>query len=121
MFYWLGIFIKIRAVMAFIGTCIVTGGLFGEILTWIVVHVSDLLGSVAGKAFGVALPGLGVIVLAVIWLHDLHPKKSAKGRTFWIGIALAACLVAGLSSWTALNHIPANVRNGVGTATTIGG
>jgi hypothetical protein len=120
-FFYLGIFIKVRAILAFVGTCIVTGGLFGSLLTKAAVLVSGVLGTLAGKAFGVAIPGLIVVVLLVIFLHDLHPKKSASGRTFWVGVALAACLVAGVSSWSTLNHVPASVRNGVGNATRIGG
>lgn len=120
-FHWLGIFITIRAILAFIGTCIVTGGLFGHLLTWAADHVSALLGAVAGKAFGIAVPGLLVIVLGIVFLHDLHPRKGTRPRTMFVGIALAACLVAGLSTFSALNSVPANIRNGVGTVTTIGG
>jgi hypothetical protein len=121
LFYWLGIFVTFRAVLAFIGTCVVTGGLFGSILTRAAIFVSNLTNTVVGKAFGVAIPGLLVIVLLIIFVHDLHPKKGAGKRTFWIGIALAACLVAGLSSFQTLNQLPGNVRTGVGNVSTIGG
>jgi hypothetical protein len=120
-FHWLGVFVKARAIMAFIGTCIVTGGLFGHLISRGVDIVSGLLGSLAGKVFGVALPGVLVIVLGIVFIHDLHPRKSASGRTMYVGIALAACLVAGISTIPALNSVPANVRNGVGTVKTIGG
>lgn len=120
-FFWLGIFTKLRAIMAFAGTCIVTGGLFGELLGKVASFVSGLLGSLAGKAFGVSVPGLLAIVLLAVFAHDLHPRKPASGRTLWVAIALAACLTAGVSSWPALNHVPATVRNGVGNVTTIGG
>ena len=117
MFYWLGVLPKIQVILAFIGTCIVTGGLFGSLLTRGVTLVSNLLGTVTGKIFGVAIPGLLVIILLILFIHDLSPRKNAGKRTFWVGIALAACLVAGLSSFTALNQVPANVRTGVSTTT----
>ena len=117
MFYWLGILPKIQVILAFIGTCIVTGGLFGSLLTRGVTLVSNLLGTLTGKIFGVAIPGLLVIILGILFIHDLMPRRNAGKRTFWVGIALAACLVAGLSSFTALNQVPANVRTGVSTTT----
>jgi hypothetical protein len=117
LFYWLGIMPKIQVILGFIGTCIVTGGLFGSLLAKAATFVSNLLGTLTGKIFGIAVPGLLVIVLLVIFIHDLSPKKKAGKRTFWVGVALAACLVAGLSSFTALNQVPANVRTGVSSAT----
>lgn len=120
-FYWLGVLPKVQVILAFIGTCIVTGGLFGSLLGRGVTLVSNLTGTLTGKIFGVAIPGLLVIVLLILFLHDLSPKKNAGKRTFWVGIALAACLVAGLSSFQALNQLPGNVRTGVGNVSTIGG
>ena len=117
MFYWLGILPKIQVILGFIGTCIVTGGLFGHLLTRAVTLVSNLLGTLTGKIFGAAVPGLLVIILGILFIHDLLPKNTTRKRTFWVGIALAACLVAGLSSFTALNNVPANVRTGVSTTT----
>ena len=120
LFHWLHIFTRIRAGLAFLGTCIVAGGLFGHLLTKGVTVVSDLTNTLVGKAFGVAVPGLIVIVLGVIFIHDLHPKGGgASRRTMWVGMALAACLVAGVSSFAALNQLPASVRTGV--SSTIGG
>ena len=117
MFYWLGILPKIQVILGFTGTCIVTGGLFGHLLTRAVTLVSNLLGTLTGKIFGAAVPGLLVIILGILFIHDLLPKNTTGKRTFWVGIALAACLVAGLSSFTALNNVPANVRTGVSTTT----
>lgn len=119
LFHWLGIFTRLRAVLGFIGTCIVAGGLFGSLLTRGVTLVSNLTNTVFGKIFGVVVPGLLVIVLLVIFIHDLHPKGGgASKRTLWVGIALAACLGAGLSSFATLNQLPSSVRTGV--STTIG-
>lgn len=120
-FHWLRILHKTRIILAFLGTCIVSGGLFGSLLTKAVLLVSGLLGTLTGKVFGVTVPGLLVVVLGILFLHDLHPKTGPPAkRTMWVGIALAACLVAGISSFSALNHLPADVRNGTGSATQIG-
>lgn len=118
--FWLGIMPKTQVILGFIGTCIVTGGLFGTLLTRLVLVVSHLTTSLTGRIFGIAIPGLLVIVLGIVFIHDLSPKKSAGKRTFWVGIALAAALVAGLSSFPALNQVPANVRTGVSTNVTGG-
>jgi|SRR6185437_5184113 len=118
LFHWLRIFVKIRAILAFVGTCIVTGGLFGHALTWVVLHVQALTNSLTGKIFGAAIPGLVVIVLAIIFVHDLHPKGGGSSRrTMFVGAALAACLVAGVSSFSTLNNVPAAVRTGVSSST----
>lgn len=119
--YWLGRLPKAQVILAFIGTCIVTGGLFGHVLGRAAVWVDHATNAVTAKLFGASIPGLLVIILAIIFFHDLHPKNGASKRTFWIGIAFAACLVAGLSTFQTLNHLPATVRTGVGNASTIGG
>lgn len=118
--FGLGIMPKTQVILGFIGTCIVTTGLFGSLLTRGVTLVSHLTNTLTGKIFGVAVPGLLVIVLVIVFIHDLAPKHSSGRRTFFIGIALAASLAAGLSSFTALNQIPANVRTGVSSNVTGG-
>jgi hypothetical protein len=116
-FHYFSIFTKLRAVLGFIGTCIVTGGLFGHVLTWVVLHVAALTNSLTGKVFGVAIPGLIVIVLLVVFVIHLHPRgRGASKSTMFIGMALAACLVAGISSFTTLNHVPTAVRTGVSSS-----
>ena len=42
LFHWLGIFTRLRAILGFVGTCIVVGGLFGSLLTRGVTLVSNL-------------------------------------------------------------------------------
>ena len=115
--FWLGIMPKTQVILGFIGTCVVTTGLFGTLLEKGVRLVSNLTDAVTARVFGVAVPGLIVIVVAIVFVHDLMPKHSAGRRTFFIGIALAAALGAGLSSFQALNAIPANVRTGITTTT----
>jgi hypothetical protein len=116
--FWLGIMPKTQVILGFIGTCIVTTGLFGTLLAKGVVLVSNLTNALTAKIFGVAVPGLLVVVLGIIFVHDLMPKHSSGKRTFFIGITLAAALGAGLSTIPALNAIPANVRTGITTTTT---
>jgi hypothetical protein len=119
--YWLGKMPRTQVILAFIGTCVITNGLFGSILTRGALWLDRATNAVTGKLFGVAIPGLLVIVLGVIFVHDLMPKHSASRRTFWVGVALAACLVAGLSNFATLNNVPATVRTGVSNVSTIGG
>jgi hypothetical protein len=119
--YFLRIFAKLRAVLAFLGVCLLGGGLFSSLLVRGAHAVSSLTDSLVGKIFGVAVPGLIVIVLGIFFIHDLHPKGGgASKRTFWLGIALAAFLVAGVSTFATLNGIPADVHNGVSTVTSGG-
>jgi|ERR1035441_9241662 hypothetical protein len=121
--YWLGIFRRLQVIGGFVGTCIVTSGIFGEIVVKVARWLDGFTNAVVGKVFGVAVPGLLVIILAIIFIYDLHPRGGGGGsrRTLFVGILLAACLVAGLSSFQTLNTVPANVRNGVGNASTITG
>lgn len=122
-FHYFQIFTKSRAILAFTGTCIVTGGLFGTMLGKAAHMVANVTNTATGKVFGVAVPGLIVLVLGLIWVIHLHPKgRGASKSTMFIGIALAACLVAGISSVKALNAAPATVRTGVSNvSSTIGG
>lgn len=114
LFYWLKVLPATRAILAFIGTCIVTGGLFGSLMSRAAHFVANFTDTLTGKIFGVGIPGVLVIILGVIFVHDLLPKGGgASKRTMWVGLALAACLVAGLSSFQALNQLPANVQQGV--------
>jgi hypothetical protein len=118
--FWLGKLPKIQVILGFVGTCIVTGGLFGHAVNRVMVFLSNATDGVANKVLGVGIPGLLVIVLGIIVIHDMHPKNKASRRTFFAGLALAACLVAGVSSFSTLNNVPTGVRNGVDNASTIG-
>ena len=117
-FYVLGIFATVRAILAFVGTCLIgTVGFLGGALHAIALWVSNLAASVTGWAFAAPVGGLVLVVIAgVIFIHDLHPKNSAGKRTGFAGIALALVLIAGVAQIPALNGIPASVRNGVGNA-----
>ena len=117
-FYFLGIFATLRAVLAFVGTCILgTAGFIGSALsaagTWLV----NLANSGTSWAFGIGLGGTAlVIITGVIFVHDLMPKHTAGKRTGWAGVFLAVLLVAGVSGIPALNHLPGQVQKGVSNA-----
>ena len=118
-FYWLGIFGTIRAVLAFVGTCLLgTAGFLGGILNTLAGWVASLANSGTGWAAGVAIGGtLLVFGTGIVFVHDLMPKHTAGRRTGWAGIALAAFLLAGASAIPALNAIPSSVTNAVTTVT----
>ena len=119
-FHWLSIFATVRAIFAFVGVCLIgavgwVGRMLADVATW----AAHLGGSTTGWAFGIAVPAVVFLVLAVILLHDLHPRHGATKRTGWIAIAVAALLVAGVSGIKAAQSIPSGVRSGVSNARTI--
>jgi hypothetical protein len=120
-FYWLAIFATARAILAFVGTILLgTAGFVGGALQAVVAWLVALADSVTGWAFAAPLGGLVLTLIAgTIFLHDLHPKKTASKRTGWAGIALAALLVAGVSGIPALANVPATVQQGVTNARTV--
>lgn len=122
-FYWLSIFATTRAVLAFVGTCLIgTAGFLGGALHALATWVTQLASSASSWAVGIGLGGtILVIITGVIFVHDLMPKKTAGRRTGWAGIALAALLIAGVSGIQSLNNVPANVRTGVTNAKTVVG
>ena len=111
-------FPAVRAVLIFLGICLM-GGKIAVILAAVARGVSHLFDSLAGKLFGAVVPGLLVVILGIVLATHLHPKGKGAGRsTFWISAFLACLLVAGVSSFTAVNGIPADIRTGV---TNVGG
>jgi hypothetical protein len=123
-FYWLKIFAATRAILGFIGICLLgLNGVAGGILTTITTWVASLLGVATGALFGVEIGALLLLIpVGVMFIHDLHPKNSAGTRTGWAGIALAVLLVTGVSGFQGLNAIPGAVRTGVtNVQTSLGG
>lgn len=120
-FYFLSIFATVRAILAFVGTCLVgTVGFLGGALHATALWISNFTDSVTGWAFAASVGGLVLVVITgVIFIHDLMPKKTAGKRTGWAGIALAALLIAGVSGISQLNNIPGGVQNGVTNARTV--
>jgi hypothetical protein len=119
-FYFLSILATTRAVLAFVGMCLIgtagfLGGVFHDIATWL----ANLANSATSWGVGVGVGGTAlVIITGVIFIHDLMPKHTAGKRTGWAGIGLAALLIAGVSGIAALNNIPSGVVHGVTNAKT---
>lgn len=115
-FMFLGIFKRLRAVLIFLGICLLSSGLITSLLTALARLVSNLTDAAFGKLFGVAVPGIIVLIAGAFLIHDLHPRGGgASKRTYWLAAFVAACLIAGVSSIGALNAIPADVHTGVTT------
>jgi len=92
-FYWLGIFVKIRAILAFLGAVAIgSGGTVGHLLERIATGLQTAAGTIVAWLFGAAVPGLLFAVALTIAIHDLHPKKGAGKRTGWIALLLGASL-----------------------------
>jgi hypothetical protein len=115
LFHWLNIFAKTRTVLALIAA-IGIGGFLGRALVRVVIWLTHLTGTVTGWALGVALPSALFLVLAVILIHDLHPKKGASRRTAYVALGVGALLVAGVTGIpalaplaSALRSLPANI------------
>jgi hypothetical protein len=112
--HWLTIFANIRAVIAFIGVCCIGAvGFVGRLLADVATWAAHIGGSATGWGFGVAVPAVVFIVLA------LHPRHGATKRTGWIAIAVAALLIAGVAGIKSAESIPSAVRTGVTNARTI--
>lgn len=117
-FLFLRIFAATRAVLIFVGICLM-GGKLAAILTAVARGVSHVTDALLGKLFGAVVPGLLVLVMGIILVTHLHPKgKGAARSTFWISAFLACLLVAGVSTFAAVNGIPADIKTGV---TSVGG
>ena len=109
-FYFLGIFAKTRAVFAFLGAVAIgTGGALGHLLTRIATALADAGGALTAWLFGGAIAGVLFIVAAVIFIHDMHPKKGATRRTGWIALLLGASLAAAAVTIPALAPVASGV------------
>jgi outer membrane murein-binding lipoprotein Lpp len=116
-------FVRFGVIAAMVGVCLLGGGLLSQMLVKGARMLSHLTDSVAaGKLLGVGIPGLLVVVLIILVVNDLHKKGSGTTgkRTLVLGIALAACLVAGVSSFSTLNQAPRNLQTTVSTVSTGG-
>lgn len=111
LFYWLGVFVKLRAVMAFLGAVAVTGGAVGHLLTRAAGALQNADGTVTAWLFGGAIAGLLFLAALVVFLHDMHPKKGAGNRTGWIALLLGASLGAAGAAIPALAPVASGVNS----------
>ena len=118
LFYWLGIFAKTRAVFAFLGAVAVTGGAVGRLLSRIVTALAGAGGTLTTWLFGTAVAGVLFIAAAVIFIHDMHPKKGAGKRTGWIALLLGASLATAAVTIPALAPVVSWINSLLATVTT---
>ena len=119
LFYWLGIFAKTRAAFAFLGAVAIgTGGTLGHFLNRIAAALADAGGAVTAWLFGGAIAGVLFIVAAVIFIHDMHPKKGATRRTGWIALLLGASLTTAAVTIPALAPLASGVNSLLANVTT---
>jgi len=112
LFYWLGIFAKLRAVLAFLGAVwIGSGGVIGRLFTDIGLFLQRIGGAVTAWAFGGAILGLGFLVVAIIFLHDMHPKHGASKRTGWVALLAGITLVSAAAVIPALGPVVSAVES----------
>jgi hypothetical protein len=119
-FHWRDVWPKAQVYMAFIGVCLAAAGAWEHWLVKGITFANKGTGTISEKLFGQAVPGLLFAILAAIVLIDVFKKKKATRSTFLCSIALAACLVAGLSPFKSANNVPANLRGGVQSNVTNG-
>jgi hypothetical protein len=118
-FYWLGIFAKTRAVFAFLGAVAVgSGGAFGHLLGRVTGALGNAGGALTAWLFGGTVAGLLFIAAAVIFIHDMHPKKGATRRTGWIALLLGASLATAAAAIPALAPVVSGVNSLLANVTT---
>jgi hypothetical protein len=110
LFYWLGIFAKFRVFLA-VAAVIGLGGFLGRALVVVAGWLQHVTGTITGWLLGVSIPAALFAGLAVVLIHDLHPRHGATRRTSWIAMAVAALLVAGVAGIPALAPLAGALRS----------
>lgn len=111
-FHYLRVLAITRAVLAFLGAVAVgltgtVGRIAGDVAGW----AQSAVGTVTTWAFGATLSAALFIVLAIVLVHDLHPRKGASARTGYLALAVGILLVAGVSQFPALAPVVEWVRS----------
>jgi hypothetical protein len=118
-FHFLGILATTRAVLVFLGVVVVgTSGFIGRMLGDIGTWAQHAFGSVTNWAIGVPLAAGLAIVVAIVVIHDLHPKNSATKRTGYLAIALGVFVAVGVAGIPALAGLRGVIVSLMGNATT---
>ena len=119
LFYFLGIFAKTRAVFAFLGAVAIgTGGALGHVLNRVATALASAGGALTSWLFGGAIAGVLFIAAAVIFIHDMHPKKGAGKRTGWIALLLGASLATAAVTIPALAPLASGINSLLANVTT---
>jgi hypothetical protein len=117
-FHFLGIFATIRAVLVFLGIVVVgTFGFIGRMLSDVGLWAQHAFGSVVNWAIGVPLAAGLFVILAIVLVHDLHPKNAATKRTGWVAIACGLLVAVGVAGIPALAGLRDGIVNLMGSAT----
>jgi hypothetical protein len=106
---------KVRAVMVFVGILLagITSGLVMHLLARLTALAGHLFGTVIALAFGASVTGIAIIVALIFLVHDLHPKKQARARTYWLAVATSIAIVTATSGIAALNGLPGQVQTAI--------
>lgn len=108
--HWLGIFVNLRAVAAFFGVVLIgSDGFVGRIFTDLGQGAQSMFSKVLGWLIGVPVAAALAIGLAVIVIHDLHPKKTAGSRTGVLALLLGMIVVAGINGIPALHGLRTSI------------
>lgn len=110
LFHWLGILAKTRAVLALLAAVAIGGGFIGRLIHDLGAWAQRATGAVTAWAFGTALSAVLFVVLAVILVHDLHPRKGASNRTAYVALGVGVLLAAGVAQIPALAPVAGGLR-----------
>jgi hypothetical protein len=116
LFHWLGIFAKIRVLLALLAVLGI-GGFLGHALVDIAGWLQHATGAITGWLFGTAVPGALFLILAALLIHDMHPKNGASRRTSYLALAVGMFLVAGVAGIPALSPLAGFLRSILSTLT----
>jgi hypothetical protein len=115
LFSWLRIVPAVTAVIGFLAVVLLgDAGWLGRILTSVAGWTEKLVGSVTVHVIGAAAAFVLFLALAIVFLHDLHPRHSTGRRTAWIGIALGVLVVSGLTGLPFLDGLRAGIVSAAG-------
>lgn len=119
-FHYLHIFAATRAVLVFLGVVIVgSSGFIGRMLADVGVWAQNTFGSITNWAIGVPLAAGLFVILAVVLVHDLHPKKGATPRTGWVALACGVLVAVGIAGIPALSGLHSAIVSLMGSATSL--
>jgi hypothetical protein len=112
LFHYLRILAKTRSVLALLGAASVgLDGAVGRLAGSLAVWAQRVAGNITAWAFGVSLSAALFVVLAILLVHDLHPKKNASARTGWVALTVGVFLVAGVSQLPVLAPVAGAIRS----------
>lgn len=119
-FYWLRIFAVVTAVSGFVAVVLLgTSGWLGRILADVAGWAERLVGTVTADVIGTSLGAGLFIVLAIVFVHDLHPRNQTGKRTAWAGVALGALVIAGVTGIPALSGLHSAITSAASSVISI--